>query len=316
MTQNNEPSLTLFVVEGETNEIDKLRTLFESGDLAKLLRATEIDGGLIPNSVVVEDNIYLLRLNQLFQRNITKPIDNALESIWNSESILLGTFSALKEVFPPIADREIFYNELGTLMPAYRSDRLDMLQDLLKIEEIQSEIQFGAAIALVDELELAGEEAEPAFIATLADRLSNSERDTQLSDRQIALNWQIALTLGQLAPEHPKAAIAKQKEIQLDENNSLELLIALKRKDNGEIEIWLQIYSPEEEPLQPGLKLEILDENENIILETEAGESDREIHLSFPISPERPFRIKITDREASFTERFVFSSDSTENSDP
>lgn len=298
---------TEIVLTGTYKDFEKILNLLESGEIEQTLGMSGLEIEAVSRYQPTPPQP-ISYLDQWLQ-----PVTNAIESVWNSESVLLGTFSALKEGFAAIADRETFYNELSTVMPAYRSDRLDMLQDLLEIEEIQSEIQFGAAIALVDELDLAGEEAEPEFIAKLADRLSNSERDTQLSDKQIALNWQIALTLGQLVPDHPKAAIAKQKEIQLGENNPLELLIALKRRDNGEIEIWLQTYSPEEEPLQPGLKLEILDENEDIVLETEVGESDREIHLSFPISPERPFRIKITDREASFTERFVFASESSKN---
>jgi hypothetical protein len=299
MQDNENESLVMLVIEGSQEELERLEIFLESGDWNGV---EVLDVGLLPENISS-----LGKLRRWFQR---------IPGTWGEyEPALMGTyFALLQELNPVVGDRSVFDATLSksvrdSQVQDSQSNRLNQLIELLKKENQDLAFQFQAA------LELGESDATPDVIAALVNRLPAVDvEETEENKEQIALNWQIALSLGKLDPYHSKAAVAQRKEIQITDDLRVELLVAIKTRDDGDIDIFIQVYSNEEVYLPSDLKLVVLDElgekialdeSGNNLLETQSHQEDCEIHLSFFASPSECFSVQVSLGAVGIQENFA-----------
>ncbi|WP_414552558.1 DUF1822 family protein [Anabaena sp. CCY 0017] len=324
----NKKSRKLVLLFETTEEAyQELENLLASGELDNLLQAqvVEMESNVSPGQLVEDEDITPkapkevnqnlvskagIQLSQWFQR---------VPEIWGKyERILLGIYNELEQLNPSSNDDSAFnasltksVNNLQTQIPI--EERKDKLIAVLINEKKTFNLRFNTAVRLVKEFK--NSEVTPEIIEVLANYLpSKYIKETAENREEIALIWQIALSLGQFAPEHPKAAFAQIKEILLNEDLTLELLVAIKRRCDGDIDIYIQVYSMEEPYLPPNLQLVVLDEfgqkmlldqSSHNFLETQSHQQDAEIHLSFFSSFDQSFIVEISFNEIIVTENFV-----------
>ena len=138
--------------------------------------------------------------------------------------------------------------------------------------------------------------ASPEVITTLVNSLETCENEE--------IFWQLALSLGKLAPDSPQAAIAQRKQMELDEL-IIELLVAIKQSEEGKVDILLQLYSMEEEYLPPELELTVFDESGEVSTKTMAQEEDSYIQMRFVRSLGERFTVRISLEDDSIEEYFL-----------
>jgi hypothetical protein len=296
--------------------IKRIEDVYKAGKLTNIAGFSILEVNKVPakNEPSVSNESFWVDLSQWLQHNVVEPFRNIVKSGWEYEPALLGTYFALQELNPVVGDRSAFDAALSKSVGDSQAqdsqpNRLNQLIESLKKENQDLGFQFKAA------LELGESDATPEIIAALANRLADVDvEETEENKEQIALNWQIALSLGKLDPDHPKAAVAQRKEIQITDELSIELLVAIRTREDGDIDIFLQVYSTEEPHLPADLKLIVLDEfgqkmalDESGVtfLETQSREKDCEIHLSFFADPGEPFSVLISFADVSITENFI-----------
>jgi hypothetical protein len=222
--------------------------------------------------------------------------------------VLVGTYLQIQINNP--AKRSAFDEILTKSLTgsAIADTEQEELQELVTLLNSDEELfQFLAAV------ELAELESKDNAIEVLENTIRNFPQDS-LTPFQKALSWQLALSLGALDPDHPKAATAQSRSIDLDGEWELELLVAGRIREDGDIDILLQLYSPLDPELPPGLTLEVLDElGESIVIDEQthallriaAQEEDPELTLDFYTAPADEFQVKIIYGDASFIGNFV-----------
>ncbi|MEG4532379.1 DUF1822 family protein [Microcoleus sp. D2_18a_D3] len=310
----------VLLVEGTQEVFEEIQKLFDSGKLNNLVgfQVLEVEGTDYPGKQstdieklpakpdVTKTNNSWEQLSRWFQR---------IPELWGEyEPALLGTYFALQELNPVVSDRSAFDAALSKSVGDSQAqdsqpNRLNQLIESLKKENQEFGFQFQAA------LELGESDANPEVINALVNRLADVDvEETEENKEKLALNWQIALSLGKLDPDHPKAAVAQRKEIQITDELSIELLVAIRTREDGDIDIFLQVYSTEEPHLPAGLKLIVLDEfGQKMTLdesgvtffETQSRNEDCEIHLSFFAAPGELFSVLISFADVSITENFI-----------
>lgn len=296
--------------------IKRIGDAYRSGKLKNIagFSILELNSVSAENKPSASTESFWVDLSQWLHHNVVEPFRNIVESGWEYEPALLGTYLALQELNPFVGDRSAFDAALSKSVEDSQAqdsqpNRLNQLIESLKKENQDLGFQFKAA------LDLGESDATPEIIAALANRLADVDvEETEENKEQIALNWQIALSLGKLDPDHPKAAVAQRKAIQITDDLSVELLVAIKIREDGDIDIFLQVYSTEEPHLPPDLRLIMfdelgkkmaLDEGGLNFLETQSRDEDCEIHLSFFASPGERFSVQISLTNVSIKEHFI-----------
>lgn len=293
------------VFEGSWEGFQRIEALFKSGEITQLSGFSIIEVSLVTtqSEPVESAEKRWVDLSQWLQRNVVEPFRNIIDSGWEYEPTLLGTYFALQELNPLVGDRSAFDAALSKSVGDSKtqdsqSTRLNQFIESLKKKNQDITFQFQAA------LELGESDPTPEIIAALVNRLPTIDvEETEENKEQIALNWQIALSLGKLDPYHSKAAVAQRKEIPITDDLSVQLLVAIKIRDDKDIDIFIQVYSNEEVYLPSDLKVVVLDElGEKIaldesgdnLLETHSHQEDCEIHLSFFASPSECFTVQLS----------------------
>lgn len=304
-------------LEGTVEELELLQTLFDSGELSDLLGFSVIDAGFITgdskqsvteNSVAEENSSGMLR--RWFQR---------ISSLWGEyEPVLLGTYYAINALNPLIKERNALEaaiaKSIQNLQPGLTSEiKNHNLLFVLRNKQQEFYLRFISAIELVEESSKSSDNSE--IIESLANLLPDSTIDQETESREhLILNWQIALSLGQLDPNHPKAAVARHKECEITQDLLVDLVVAIRNREDGNIDIFLQVYSSDNQFLNSGIKLVVLDEygekipinaEEYSFLEVQSGNEDSEISLSLFSSTDKHFSVKISWEDFSTVEKFI-----------
>lgn len=282
----------LFVFEGSQDAFCKIHALFESGELSKLLGVEVLDVGAISESQLTEtsDNLDIwVNLTSWFQRNI---LDK-----WKYAEVIGSTLLA-SERNPDFTSTPAF----GALMgdESSEEDKPNLLPQL--IESLKSDNQEIVRLA-AQELGEIGD--NPEAIEALKERLQ------MIKDAETS--WQVALSLGKLAPnEYPKA-VAQCKTIELD-SHCVELLVAIKESEDDFVDILLEVNSEWEDSLPSGLEVIVLDESGEKKARDESGEMFLEakitdnvpyINLNFFGSIGEQFTVQISLGDDSIAEYFI-----------
>lgn len=106
-----------------------------------------------------------------------------------------------------------------------------------------------------------GGEANITQIETLVQQIQTTDEDDRL--------WDAVATLRQLQPHHSALGVRKVKTIQI-QDIPLVLILNLISRGEGEVRILVQVVSPDSSPVPKDLKVMILDENREIVLEDTA----------------------------------------------
>lgn len=227
----------------------------------------------------------------------------------NSEVVktLLGTFLKLQEISPNV--RSAFDDARNKTLTNTQVDDVIQQQLLSLIELLESEhfeFRFQAAKGLAD--------FEPtAEVIQVLEKHCDAIPVDSVDADQVALSWQLALSLGTLDPEHAKAAIALNRKIDLTEDVELELLTASRIRADGDIDLLIQLYPSLDPYLPKGITLEVLDESGQKILidpnqtflEFHTQADDMERTLNFYTAPGDTFQVKISYKNSSFMDSFI-----------
>lgn len=215
-----------------------------------------------------------VHLSSWFQRNTR----NILEG-WEYVAVLKGTLWAAQQNSPAFTRSA---SDTTSTSPTTRGNETN--------DENQNN-SFEVALELGQD-----SNASPEVITTLVDSLESCEHEE--------IFWQLALSLGKLAPDCPQAAIAQRKEMELGDL-LLELLVAIKQSEEGNVDILLQLYSMEEQYLPPELELTVFDESGEVSTKTIAQEEDSYICLGFLRSLGERFTVRISVEDDSIEEYFL-----------
>jgi hypothetical protein len=139
-----------------------------------------------------------------------------------------------------------------------------------------------------------GGEAEITQIETLVKQIQTTEDDDIL--------WNAVATLRQLQPHHSVLGVRKVKSINIQET-TLVLTMNLISKAKEEVRILLEVYSIDNSPLPKDLKVLILDDQKDIVLEDTAENEIVSIALQGLIGEK--FSVKITTKDNFILEDFL-----------
>ncbi|MFP4103361.1 DUF1822 family protein [Coleofasciculus sp.] len=281
MTPNNNSnpneSQTELILEGTYANFDQIMTLFLSGELEKLLGFPVQDVYAVSKYQPTDPVSIGVQLRQWFQQNV---LDK-----WEAEATLIGTFFAQE-----MNDTSSWRQELEGVRGGSRSGLIHRYMELL--DNPDKQVSFQAALEL-------GESGNPhpAIIQALVKGLQTCHHEETY--------WQIALSLGELAPSHPQAAFAQHKTIELA-GQAVELLVGVKRNSEQQIDVVLQVYSTElEDTLPEGLELIVLDELGQIWRKTTAQSGDYYSQVGFTISLGKGFAVDLKLGNVQLRENFV-----------
>jgi hypothetical protein len=216
----------------------------------------------------------------------------------DSETVktLLGTFLKQQELNPN--SRSQFDQARSKTVGSEPASMAEDKQLLGLAELLQSEnfnFQFRAAAQLSEF------QPTPDVIQLLENSLEAVPTETTAPDA-IALSWQLALSLGKLDPTHAQAAVAQNLQIELPDDLDVELLLATRIREDGDMDILVQLYPSLEPYLPEGILVEILDELDQKIsfdlgetfLEFTTQPEDMERVLTFYAAPEEDLTIQIS----------------------
>lgn len=222
-----------------------------------------------------------------------------VSDLWNSETFLVGTFYMIST--------QISVNDfrLKSTQGSFRDADIGAVKDFVDIlrsenEEFAVRISAAARLGSEESKTIGADTSEvTGLLAKWLSAQENLSKDKQ--DQQKILEWQAALSLGRWSPGHPKSALAKRRIIDSDQPIAMELLVAEKVRDDGDIDIFFQLYSLDYLPSHSKMSILdefgdvlILDEEKTIYLEAESGDEDYEIHIGFSSFPGFIFSLNIS----------------------
>ncbi len=137
-------------------------------------------------------------------------------------------------------------------------------------------------------------------IAFLSEMLQDSQDEE--------MRRHIAITIGQIEPNHPLAGVRRVKMINLGmqlEETQVALAVTLVPEGREGTSVHLQVYPSQQNYLPSNLKMEVLDESGNVFLEAESRRADNWIKLELSGDRGDSFAVKLTLGEACFHKQFV-----------
>ncbi|AFZ38307.1 protein of unknown function DUF1822 (plasmid) [Stanieria cyanosphaera PCC 7437] len=221
-------------ITGTLEGCQRIKSQFDAGELTEILESRVIDVSLVEVEVETENNLWT-NLSNWLQSNILPD--------WELEEIVGATITALR-TNPDFFATPAF----GSLMGNSNEEELTSISELLA--NLNNE---DLNIVRLAAQELGSREANNReVIARLKEKLNTiNDLETQ---------WQIALTLGKIAPEKYLQAKAQKQIIELDDT-SLELVLAIKNEDDDFIDILVEIRPDWNDYLPIGLEAKILEES-------------------------------------------------------
>jgi hypothetical protein len=219
-------------ITGTAEGCQRIKSQFDSGELTEILGIPVTDVSSV--EVITEDNLWT-NLRTWVQSNITPD--------WDLEEIVGGTIAALKA--NPDFDAT---PALGSAMGSTNEGESTSIPELLTSLNNEDLNIVRLAAQKLGEIEV----STPEVINSLKEKLNTIE--------DVQTQWQLALSLGKIAPEeHPKAKAQKQT-IELG-NTSLELIVATKNDEDDFVDILVEIRPDWDDCLPLGLEAKILEES-------------------------------------------------------
>lgn len=262
---------TILNISGSYQDFDTILTLFLSGDLEKRLGVPILDVRAVSQYQPTDFGSDVINIGEWFQRSLVEG--------WEYEPTLLGLF--LAQPMNPV-----FGNRTGTDTIVQRT--VAELVNLLQSEEQAVRLQAAAELGK-------RQEVSPEVITAMVSGIQTSDATTA---------WQIALSLGQIVPDHPQAAIAQRQEVSIGDV-MVELLVALKRSDSDSVDILLQLYSTEDYYLSSEFKLAVFDEPEERFLEQISSDRTPYLSLEFSGFQGQEFTIQLSWNDHCIEQYFV-----------
>jgi hypothetical protein len=253
------------VFEGSAEGLKRLEALFQSGELKEVSGFPVLEVGIVSESQPAQPGGMWVQLSQWFHPDTLGD--------WLDEVALKATLLARKLNLSFRSDNAVS----ATLSDTVEDSQTNQLHS--RLESLSSNNLDRVRLAALQLGEI-GDASQQVIDALVNGLLSIEDSET---------SWQIALALGKLNPNHPKAAFARFKRMQLA-GHKLGLLVALRTSDDDLVDILLQVSPTRQQYLPAGLQLVVLDEfGEKIerdesgetFLEAKAKESDPYLYLDF-----------------------------------
>jgi hypothetical protein len=216
-------------------------------------------------------------------------LSNFAEEGWQTVEEILRTVSGQEPFFTySFAGSNFRDNNISvpTAVPA--------LIDLLRTRK-EPETRL-PALQLLGQIGYGNSEA----IAFLSEMLENSQEEE--------MRRHIAITIGQLEPNHPLAGVRRVKMINLGmqlEESQVALAVTLVPEGREGTNVHLQVYPSQQSYLPSNLKMEVLDDSGNVFLEAESRKADNWIKLELSGDRGDSFAVQLTLGEACFNKQFV-----------
>jgi Protein of unknown function (DUF1822) len=257
---NPKPPETILVLRGSYQDFDRILALFSSGELEEDLGVVVSDLSAVSRYQPIEHKPVATNLDRWFQQNLMEG--------WQSETTLVGTFLT-QQMNPAFATRT-------------GADKMTSITFTDLVNRLRSEdqaVRFRAALQLGEQQDIS-----PEAIATLLNEDFSYDALT---------TWQIALSLGKKSPDNPLAAIAQRREVNIS-SMRFELLIAVRKRDSGEIDILSQLYSTEDYYLPSDLRISLLRATRDILIEQDSNGTNPYLSLQFTEIQAEELTIKIS----------------------
>ncbi|NER20847.1 MAG: DUF1822 family protein [Symploca sp. SIO1C2] len=111
---------------------------------------------------------------------------------------------------------------------------------------------------------------------------------------------------GAATTQEPESQLCKKRIKLLDiGNHKVALLVQITQATETELDILLKIYSADGNILPQGLLMQLLDDSESVIMETQAGSADNFRGLNFQIDTEELFSVRFIIENLKVTEKFI-----------
>lgn len=269
-------------ITGTVEGCQRIKDLFDAGELTEILDIPVLD--VSPVDLETEENLWT-NLRNWLQSNILPG--------WELEEIVSGTIAALK-ANPDFSTTPAF----GLLLDAHH-------------EEVSN--------TLIPELLSSLNHEDINIVRLAAQRLGEIEANTpevinQLKEKSkvtddIETEWQIALTLGKIAPEEYPNAKAQKQTLELGDT-SLELILAIKNDEDDFVDILVEIRPDWEDYLPTGLEVKILEESgedfwqDDFVSTQSVTDEQSYIYFSFWGTPGDKFILQIRLENAVLQEHF------------
>ena len=319
-SDSNQNDSRLFTFESSQEDFYQLLSLFESGELSKLLGVEIVDVGAISESQLENRATAIVSSRRAV---LSQWLQRVYESSWLTVDELLGTpesrlaFGARsspdsrQDSSSTPRSREVL-SEIDLQNP----DAVESLIDLLGSE--QDEETRLSIIECLARVAPGNTEASNALVQLLRTSWWNDNILQQAAeslgqvgegnDDEIGVlvqlihtspnnrtRWQAALSLGKIAPTHPEGAVRRAKKLGLQlAGYSVILLVYVKRETERERLVLVQVCPPRHQiVLPPNLQLAILDNTEEVLIDEVSGNADRYMQLSFTGEMGDLFNIKV-----------------------
>lgn len=219
-------------ITGSVEGCQRLKDQFDAGELTEILDVSIMDVSSV--EVITEDNLWT---------NLRTWLESNILPDWDIEEIVGGTIAALR------AHPDFFATPaVGSLRGGTNDEESISIPELLNSLNSEDVNIVRLAAQKLGEIEA----NPPEVINSLKDKLNTIE--------DVETQWQIALTLGKIAPEeHPKAK-AQKLTIELGDT-SLELIVATKNEEDNFVDILIEIRPDWDDYLPIGLEARILEES-------------------------------------------------------
>lgn len=219
-------------ITGSIESSQKLKDQFDAGELTEIAGSRVTD---ISSVEIVTENILWTNTRNWIESNI--PPD------WDLEETVGGTIAALR-TNPDFFATPVF----GSLASGTDDEESVSIPELLNSLDSEDINIVRLAAQKLGEIEVNTSEV----INSLKNKLNTIE--------DVQTQWQIALTLGKIAPEEHPQAKAQKQIIELGDT-SLELIVATKNDEDDFVDILVEIRPDWDEYLPTGLEAKILEKS-------------------------------------------------------
>lgn len=266
-----EESSIKLTITGSVEGCQRLKDRFDAGELTEILDIPVTDVSSV--EIVTEDNLWT---------NIRTWVQSNIIPDWDLEEIVGGTIAALR-ANPDFSATPA----MGSLMGSDEDEQSLSIPELLDNLNSENVNIVRLAAQKLGEIEASTSEV----INSLKEKLNTIE--------DVQTQWQIALTLGKIAPEEYPQAKAQKQIIELGDT-SLELIVATKNDEDDFVDILVEIRPNWDDYLPIDLEAKILEESgeefwlEDIDFTRQVTEEQSYIYFSFWGTPGDRFILQLS----------------------
>ena len=258
----------------------RLKDRFDAGELTEILNIPVSDVSSV--EIVTENNLWT---------NIRTWLESNILPDWDLEETVGGTIAALR------ANPNFFATPVFGSLASETDEESVSIPELLNSLNSEDLNIVRLAAQRLGEIEANTSEV----INSLKNKLNTIE--------DVQTQWQIALTLGKIAPEEHPQAKAQKQIIELGDT-SLELIVAIKNDEDDFVDILVEIRPDWDEHLPTGLEVKILEESgeefwlDDIDFTRQVNEEQSYIYFSFWGTPGDRFILQLSLENTMLQKKF------------